>query len=84
MKMHIVAIRDIKANVYAQPQFVSSLGAFVRSFGDECQRDDPANIMAKHPEDFEAYDLGWYGDQDAHFELHEKPIQIAVGSNYKR
>jgi hypothetical protein len=84
MKMHIVVIRDIKANVYAQPQFVASIGGFVRGFGDECQRDAPDNIMSKHPEDFEAYDLGWYGDGDAHFELHKEPKQIAVGSNYKR
>lgn len=84
MKLHIVVIRDIKANVFAQPQFVPSIGGFVRSFGDECQREDANNLMFKHPEDFEAYDLGWYGDGDAHFELHDKPKQIAAGSNYKR
>lgn len=84
MKMFIVVIRDIKANVYAQPQFVASIGGFVRGFGDECQREAPDNIMSKHPEDFEAYELGWYGDEDAHFELHPKPKQIAIGANYKR
>lgn len=83
MKLHIICVRDIKANCYGQPQFVASLGGAVRSFGDECQRADANNVMHKHPEDFELYDLGWFGDGDAHFELHETPRQIAVGSNYK-
>lgn len=84
MKMLIVVVRDIKANVYAQPQFVGSIGGFLRSFADECQADPEKSTLAKHPEDFEAYELGWYGDGDAHFELHDKPIQIAVGANYTR
>lgn len=84
MKLHIVVVRDIKADVFAQPQFVASIGGFVRGFGDECQRADDNNMMYKHPEDFEAYELGWYGDNDAHFELLPSPKQIAAGSNYKR
>lgn len=84
VKMHIIVIRDIKANVYAQPQFVASIGGAIRSFGDEIQRVDANNVMNKHPEDFEMYELGWYGDGDAHFELLPEPRQIAVGSNYSK
>lgn len=87
MKLHIVVTRDIKADVYSQPQFVPNLGGFLRSFADECAGNNPGNpqgmsIIEKHPEDFEVYELGWYGDHDAHFELFERPKQIAVGSNY--
>lgn len=84
MKMHIVVVRDIKANVYAAPMFTASLGGSIRAFGDECNREAKDNIMYNHPEDFELYNLGWYGDGDAHFELLPKPEQIAVGSNYQR
>ena len=84
MKLHIVVIRDIKANVSAQPQFVANIGGFIRSFADECQGDPEKSTLAKHPEDFEVYELGWYGDGDAYFELLETPKQIAVGSNYTR
>ena len=83
MKLHIVVIRDIKANVSAQPQFVANIGGFIRSFADECQ-EIPKKYPRKHPEDFEVYELGWYGDGDAYFELLETPKQIAVGSNYTR
>lgn len=84
MKMHIVVTRDIKANVFAQPQFVANLGGFLRAFEDECKGDPDKSLIAKHPEDFECYELGWYGDGDAHFELLDAPRQIAVGSNYTR
>ena len=84
MKLQIICVRDIKANVYGQPQFVANVGGAIRSFGDECSRAAADNIMYNHPEDFELYDLGWFGDGDAHFELHPAPKQIAVGSNYKR
>lgn len=90
MKMQIVAVRDIKANVYAQPMFVGSLGAAIRSFGDECQREDNNNVLYKHPEDFELWHLGEYDDADGSFYTVESSDsyfdkkQLAVGSNYKR
>lgn len=84
MKFIIVAVRDIKANVYSQPQFVANKGHAIRAFGDECTSDDPKNLISKHPEDFELYELGWYGDGDAYFELLDKPQQIAIGANYIR
>lgn len=82
--MHIIATRDIKANVFSQPEFVPSLGGAIRAFGDACQDTTRTDALGKHPEDFELYDLGWYGDGDAHFELHTRPNQIAVGNLYKR
>ena len=82
MKLHAVAIRDIKANVFAQPYFVSSIGGAVRAFGDECQRAEKDNLMYKHPGDFELYKIGEY--DDATGELIPLPKeQIANGSNYQ-
>lgn len=84
MKLHIVVTRDIKADVYSQPQFVANIGGDLRAFQDECQGDPTKSIVAMHPEDFECYELGWYGDGDAHFELLDKPKQIAVGANFAK
>ena len=47
MKLHIVVIRDIKANVFAQPQFVANIGGFIRSFADECQG-DPEKVPSQN------------------------------------
>lgn len=84
MKLEIIAVRDRAANCYGQPQFVPNLGAAIRSFGDEVNRADTNNPLYNHPEDFDLYHLGWYGDGDAYFELMQSPKQIAVGANYKR
>lgn len=85
MKLAIIAIRDIKANCFGQPNFVTNIGSAIRSFGDECQREDRNNMLYMHPEDFELYELGWWGDGDAHFEIYnDGPRQIAVGSNYRK
>lgn len=83
MKLEIIVVRDRTANCFGQPQFVPSLGAAIRSFADEINREANDNMLYKHPEDYDLYHLGWYGDGDAHMEL-KKPEQIAVGANLKR
>lgn len=82
MKLEIIAVRDIKANCFGQPQFVPNIGAAIRAFGDEVNRADQNNPLYKHPEDFELFHLGWYGDGDAKFDLFDKPRQLAVATNF--
>lgn len=81
MKYYVIATRDIVADLYGAPMYVPSIGQAVRSFGDECQRQDPNNMMAKHPADFELYQLGTYDDHTGEFANDKK--QIAVGANYR-
>lgn len=93
MKMHIVATRDVVSNVYGQPVFVPHVGQAIRSFGDECRRKEPGNVLAAHPEDFELCYLGTYNDETAGIDCTvkpdgtvndtDRPIQIAVGANYR-
>ena len=82
MILHIVAIRDIKANVFAQPYFVASIGGAIRSFGDECSRAAPDNIMYNHPHDFELYKIGTYDDNNGKIEQAAEHQQLAFGGNY--
>lgn len=82
MILFIVAVRDIKANCFSQPQFVPNLGSAIRSFGDQC-RDEKSGVLYQHPEDFELYHLGKFDDSDANFDMHP-PVQLAVGANYQR
>lgn len=80
MKMHIICVRDRSADVFGQPNFVLSIGAAVRNFTDEINREAPDNIMNRHPADFDLYDLGMYDDNNASFEC-GPPRQIAVGKD---
>ena len=82
--MKVVVIRDIKADLWFNPLVVTSVGGAVRSFGDECVNKRENNPLADHPEDYELYELGDWNEQQGSFTLHEKPKQIAVGSNYRK
>lgn len=83
--MKIVIIRDIKANAYHNPQFVASLGGMIRAFADEIAKtDEKENPLAKHPEDYELYHFGEWDELAGTFQLLEKPVQIAAGSNFKK
>ena len=79
MKYRIVTIRDRAADVFGIPSFVMSLGAAVRSFGDEVNKKD-GSPLSGHPEDFDLYELGEYDDDTGQFSQ-GIPRQIAVGKD---
>jgi hypothetical protein len=80
MKMTVITIRDIVANLYAAPQFVQSKGSAIRAFSDEVNRSDPGNQIYKHPSDYELYALGQYDDETAQFELYSLPERLALAA----
>lgn len=64
--MHIVAIRDTKTDSFFTPQFVRSIGGFLRQLGDDITRPQPGTIaetMKLHPDQFEAWHLGDWEDE---------------------
>jgi hypothetical protein len=76
-------MKDRAADAFARPMFVPSIGVAIRSFSDEINRQAEDNQLYQHPDDFDLYDLGVFDDSDASFQLHEKPIQIAIGKQVK-
>lgn len=80
MRLIVVAIRDRAANVFGVPSFVPSLGSAVRSFSDEVNRPGENNVLNRHPEDFDLYELGVYDDNSGTFET-LTPRQVAVGKD---
>lgn len=83
MKFFIISVRDRAADVFSRPTFHSSIGAAVRSFGDEVNRADKDNVFYNHPEDFELFELGLFDDQTGTFDTH-LPSQVAIGKDLVR
>lgn len=93
MKMQILAVRDIKADVYGVPMFVPNIAAALRNFADQVN-DPESGMLNKHPEDFELYHLGSYDDtnavfvtDDLHYENGEQPFErrrLALASDFKK
>lgn len=78
MKLIIISVRDIVADVFGTPQFVLNKGSAIRSFGDEVNRASEDNKFYQHPNDFELFCLGTYNDEDASFEIYAKPEQLIL------
>lgn len=78
----IVALRDRAADVFSVPQFVPSIGAAVRSFGDAINSKSE-EALCKHPEDFDLFELGSFDDNEGTFNVHV-PRQVAVGKDMVR
>lgn len=79
MKMVICAVRDRAVAAFFQPIFVPAVGAAIRGFQDQINRADETNMLYKHPDDYDLFELGVYDDSTAQFQLLESPKQIAVG-----
>lgn len=81
MKLFIIAVRDRVAGAYLVPQFVTTLGSAIRSFGDEVNRADASNSFYNHSADFDLFELGTFDDNECVFDLLERPRQIAIGKD---
>lgn len=76
MKLHILTVRDIVADVFGQPFYALSIGGAVRGFADAINGQD-ANL-SKHPADYELFRLGTYDDNSAEFDI-GRLERVAVG-----
>ena len=81
MKLQIFAVRDRATVQFGNPMFlVTSLQA-IRSFADEINNKDTNNLLNKHPDDYDLYNLGTYDTDTGTFETHT-PQQISTGKEH--
>jgi hypothetical protein len=67
----IVSVKDTAAQAFGRPVFVPTTAVAVRSFRDEVNRKDSTDDMAKHPDDFELYEIGSFDDSVGVITSHE-------------
>lgn len=79
----IVSIHDRATAAYGRPIFVAASGQAIRSFQDEINRNEPNNEMARHPDDYDLYELGLFDDGTGKFETYQEPHQLAIGKQLK-
>lgn len=78
----IVSVKDTAAQAFGRPVFVPTTAVAVRSFRDEVNRPDSKEDMAKHPDDFELYELGTFDDSTGKIEINE-PRLVARAKDLK-
>lgn len=80
MKYFICSLFDKVAGCYARPFCGAQLGAIVRSFEDECQRQSEDNPLWKHPADYQLFHLATMDDASAELDVLARPQLLAVGA----
>lgn len=81
MILKLVTLKDIKTGAYQAPTAVAHLGAAIRAFEDGIKSPNKDTDIARHPEDFELYELGTYNDENGKIDTHETPKFIMGGTN---
>lgn len=81
MKLAIVSVRDSASELFGRPIFVQAVGQAMRSFADEVNGDQ--SDVAKHPDDFELFQLGLFDDSSGQFET-SGPQLLARAKDLKR
>ena len=82
MKQVIISVKDTAAQAFTRPVFVPAIAVALRSFRDEVNRSDSTDDLARHPEDFELYEIGSFDDANGVIEVIE-PRLVARAKDLK-
>lgn len=58
MEHIILSVLDTAMQQYMNPFTSPAVGGAIRSFTDEVNRDQPDNLMHRHPTDYHLYEIG--------------------------
>lgn len=80
MKRLLLSIYDVRAELYAPPFTVKSVGEGLRAFSDLCS--DKSTMPGRHPGDFKLMRLGEFDDLTGNIISDERPVSLGTGSDY--
>lgn len=80
--LFVCAVRDRAVDSYGSPVFVVATGQAIRSFSDEINNAESA--FAKHPEDYDLYQLGQYSQDEGTLIPIGTPKLLVVGKDCVR
>lgn len=82
MKLIVLVMRDIKANLHMAPMFVPNIFAAQRDLADMINEKKQPEAWIRHPEDFELKKIGEWDSETAEYTAC-KPEQICVLDSLK-
>ena len=84
-KLKVYGIVDLKTGIYDRPQFAHTQLAFLRMWEETVNEDGPqATMIARHPEDFQVYEIAEWDDVKGEITPLPVPISLGKASEYKR
>lgn len=82
MELKVFSVYDIKSKVFSTPFFMLTSGAAIRGFSDLAN--DNNTTVAKHPEDYQLYQIATFDDEKAIFTAKQPVDLIATAAEFKR
>lgn len=83
MKMVVMAVFDVQAQMFQRPFFVTTQGVGMRMVADEVNRGQQDNMLWLHPEDFRLFVLGSFDDNSGLFQADGLPDLVCDCSSFK-
>lgn len=83
MKLFILSLRDIKANLYNIPIFTPNINVTLRDLRDLVNDPQGKENWQKHPEDFELWELGTWDTETAEWDDQDGRKQLLALSTMK-
>lgn len=68
MNLHVFSVKDRASDAFGVPMFMAHVGLAIRSFTDEVNREDSANQLYQHSDDFDLYELGMFDTDSGEFD----------------
>lgn len=81
MKLKVFAIYDTKVGAYMQPFHMQTAGQALRAWEDSCQ--DQSTQFAKHPSDFQLFEIGTYDESTGTYENLESRLSYGTALQFK-
>lgn len=72
----IVSLKDTAARVFGQPFVVQATAQAVRSLRDEVNNKDATSDVARHPDDFELYELATFEEDTGVVTMIDPPRMV--------
>jgi hypothetical protein len=78
MKIQLYSVFDDKLGEFNTPMAFQSRGVAIRSFSDEVKRDEPGNMLFRHPGDYSLYYVGELDTGSASFRDSAAPAELII------
>lgn len=83
MILQVFSVKDRAIDAFGTPMFFQTKGQAIRSFTDEVNRASEDNILYKHADDYDLFELGRFNAQTAMFES-TGPTLTIMGRDVKQ
>lgn len=79
----IVALKDTAARVFGVPFVVQAAAQAVRSLRDEVNSTESTSDVARHPSDFELYEVAYFNDETGSVSPLDPPQMLCRAKDLK-